>query len=410
MFVCKVCGSEVHQGEAFCRTCGADVVENYETICPVCNSKNIAGSRFCSKCGGMLSILRKPTCSVCNSKNLPGAKFCISCGAPLNIEAETHSEEDMLEMRKVKKRIDAMEKERMQAVDQEIASKRAKLNDVKENYIKEIEEYRKRSELEYQEKAISIEEYKKKIEELGSSDVALLKRISHALSVLSRYYADPYSQIDEDDIEADTFICPICGTINPQDALNCTHCGRSKARSLLLLAKGKIKQSPPVKRKLVIIDAPEFNIQHRDNPTLEEFVEHKEVKDEPVKEEVREKENQSQTPPQQNGFYPNYAQRNQYQQGVNNYQNYQQPPMAPPMGTPINPGYYIGPDGEPYQMPPIVQPVAFVPYVTQEQPLMQYTPTSEEPVVVKKTSTVKPVVEQDKNKKKKKVVDEDNDI
>ena len=33
--------------------------------------------------------------------------------------------------------------------------------------------------------------------------------------------------------------------------------------------------------------------------------------------------------------------------------------------------------GEPYQMPPIVQPVAFVPYVTQEQPLMQYLPTGE---------------------------------
>ena len=33
---------------------------------------------------------------------------------------------------------------------------------------------------------------------------------------------------------------------------------------------------------------------------------------------------------------------------------------------------YYGRD--PYQMPPILQPVAFVPYVTQEQPLMQYTP------------------------------------
>jgi len=40
--------------------------------------------------------------------------------------------------------------------------------------------------------------------------------------------------------------------------------------------------------------------------------------------------------------------------------------------------YYIGPDGKPYQMPPIVQPVAFVPYVTQEQPLMQYSPIIED--------------------------------
>ena len=35
--------------------------------------------------------------------------------------------------------------------------------------------------------------------------------------------------------------------------------------------------------------------------------------------------------------------------------------------------------GDGYQMPPIVQPVAFVPYVTQEQPLMQYSPVIEEP-------------------------------
>jgi len=399
MFVCKVCGSEVHQGEAFCLTCGADVVENYETICPVCSAKNVAGSRFCSKCGGMLSILRKPICPVCNSKNLPGAKFCVSCGAPLNIEAETHSEEDMLEMRKVKKRIDNMEKERMAAVDKEIASKRAKLNDVKENYIKEIEEYRKRSELEYQEKATNIEEYKKKIEELGSSDVALLKRISRALNALSRYYADPYSQIDEDDIEGDTFVCPVCGTINPLDATKCTHCGRSKARSLLLLAKGKIKQSPPVKRKQIIIEAPDFNIQHKDNPTLDEFVGTKDqpIKpvEEPKKEETKEaKQNPSQMNPQGNPYYGGYP----YQQYQGTPQQYQGGPM--PMGAPINPGYYIGPDGEPYQMPPIVQPVAFVPYVTQEQPLMQYTPKEE--TVVAKPIVKQQVVQDGKKGKKKK--------
>lgn len=408
MFVCKICGSEVHQGEAFCPTCGADVVENYETICPVCSAKNIAGSRFCSKCGGLLSVLRKPICPVCNSKNLPGAKFCVSCGAPLNIEAETHSEEDMIEMRKVKKRIDNMEKERMAAVDKEIANKRAKLNDVKEIYIKEIEEYRKRSELEYQEKATNIEEYKKKIEELGSSDVALLKKISRALEALSRYYADPYSQIDEDDIEGDTFVCPVCGTINPLDATKCTHCGRSKARSLLLLAKGKIKQSPPIKRKQIIIDAPDFNIQHKDNPTLEEFVEKKEqpsqVEETKTEEPPKEvKQNYPQNNQQNNPYYGGYP----YQQ-YPGPQQYQGGPI--PMAPPVNPGYYIGPDGEPYQMPPIVQPVAFVPYVTQEQPLMQYTP-KDEPAVVAKPIVKQPEQEEKKGKKKKQSIqDVGNDI
>ena len=50
----------------------------------------------------------------------------------------------------------------------------------------------------------------------------------------------------------------------------------------------------------------------------------------------------------------------------------QQQPM--PNGMPAGYGFYGRAGGDPYQMPPILQPVAFVPYVTQEQPLMQYTP------------------------------------
>ena len=58
-----------------------------------------------------------------------------------------------------------------------------------------------------------------------------------------------------------------------------------------------------------------------------------------------------------------------------NQQSYPYPYPAPPY--PQAP-YLMGEDGKPYQMPPIVQPVAFVPYVTQEQPLMQYSPTAVE--------------------------------
>ena len=47
-----------------------------------------------------------------------------------------------------------------------------------------------------------------------------------------------------------------------------------------------------------------------------------------------------------------------------------------PYGAPV---FYNRETGEPYQMPPIVQPVAFVPYVTQDQPLMQYAPQEDYP-------------------------------
>ena len=117
MFVCKICGNEVKQGQAFCIKCGADVVENYETVCPICGAKNGAGSRYCASCGGILSVMRKPVCAVCGAKNLPGAKYCVSCGAPINLDSETHSDNDMLDARKTKKRLDTMERDRMAAVD-----------------------------------------------------------------------------------------------------------------------------------------------------------------------------------------------------------------------------------------------------------------------------------------------------
>lgn len=73
----------------------------------------------------------------------------------------------------------------------------------------------------------------------------LLKKMSTALKTYSKYYADPYTQIDEDDIEGDTYVCPACGTINPLTATACTHCGRNKARALLLLAKTKSNKVRP---------------------------------------------------------------------------------------------------------------------------------------------------------------------
>lgn len=377
MFICKICGNELKQGQAFCNTCGADAVDNYETVCPSCSAKNGAGSRYCAKCGGILQVMRKPVCVVCGSKNLPGALFCVSCGAPLIVEKETHDEDEVLDARHVKQRLDNMEKERMAAVDREIEDIKAK---AKEDILfskQEIERYKQKVEEDLNRRAEMLDAYRKKLNELGSDDVALLKKMSESLKTYAAYYADPFSQIDEDDIDGNTYVCPVCGTINPVDATSCTHCGRNKARALLLLAKGRIKQSPPVKRKEEIIPAPEEDFNIPKAPSFEEFAsaymnagskeEEKEEKEEPKK---KNPDNFSQGA-QQYCQYPPYYQYPQ--QGMQQYPPQgQMPSQQMPQG-----GYYMAPGG--YQMTPIVQPVAFVPYVTQEQPLMQYTPTIEQP-------------------------------
>ena len=185
MFICKVCGNEVKPGQAFCPTCGADVVENYQTVCPACHAKNSAGSRYCAKCGAILQVMRKPVCAVCGTKNLPGAKFCVSCGAPIVVESETHSDADMLDARKTKLRLDNMERERMAVVDKEIAEKRAKAEEERESALEKVEEYRKKSEDEYKQKANDLEDYRRKLNEMGPEDVELLKKMSAALKTYS---------------------------------------------------------------------------------------------------------------------------------------------------------------------------------------------------------------------------------
>lgn len=407
MFVCKICGNEVKPGQAFCPTCGADVVENHQTICPVCHAKNSAGSRYCAKCGGILQVMRKPICAVCGAKNLPGAKFCVSCGAPIVVESETHSDKDMLEARRIKLKLDTMERDRMQEVDREIAEKRAKIEDERERAIEEVDEYRRMSEDEYRTKSENLEKYRQKLNELGGEDVALLKKMSTALKTYSKYYADPYTQIDEDEIEGDTYVCPACGTINPLTATHCTHCGRNKARALLLLAKNKIKQSPPIKRKQTIIPAPEVDLEVKKTPTLDEFIDELNAPM-PQEEKIAETPEQNEPTADFSGpgrmAYPPYG----YPYPYPPYPYpYPQQPMQATAGQCAQcanakgaaeqngaPAYFAGSeDSKPYQMPPIVQPVAFVPYITQEQPLMQYAPQPQEPPK-QPVATAKPIEEQ----------------
>lgn len=436
MFVCKVCGNEVKAGQAFCPTCGADVVENYETICPVCKTKNSAGSKYCAKCGGILQSLRKPVCSVCGTQNLPGAGFCVKCGAPIKTESDTHSDADMIDARKAKRRLDNMERERMAAVDKEIAEKRAKTAEERELAMQEVDQYRAESEAEYGKKAKMLEDYRQKLNELGAEDVEMLKNVSSSLKDQAKYYADPYTQIDEDEIDGDVYVCPACGTINPNTATVCSHCGRNKARAQLLLAKGKIKQSPPIKRKKDIIPAPENNLERTHVPTLDEFVKQNEEQAvEETKPMAEEKIEQADfSGPHHNPYgypyppypypYPPYpycpysqqtpcaqakANNNEQVQAEpqNNqcaYAQQQAPAQQAQPQQPQQPAQqqyaqmqnpYLS--SMPFQMPPIVQPVAFVPYVTQEQPLVQYSP-----VVAEQRKVAQPVQQAPTTRKTKK--------
>jgi len=368
MFVCKICGVEVKQGQAICHKCGADVVDNHMTVCPVCGSRNSSGSRYCAKCGGILPVMRKPVCAVCGARNMPGAKYCISCGAPIAISNETHSDEDMLGARKMKQRLDNMERDRMAAVDKEIAEKRAKAADEMEAAKNEMRIVEAQREENYNRKLETLEAYKKMINELGSEDVDMLRKMSVALKDYSKYYADPYSQIDEDDIETDTYVCPACGTINPLNCTYCTNCGRNKARALLLLAKNKVKQSPPVKRKLRVIDAPEEDLNRKVTPTLEEFGQNPELREQaPAPEKTDAPEEAAPKIKEQPEDFTGRAGFGGYPYWQAPYSPYQQQPYAG------QGGYFMTEDPN-RQMPPIVQPVAFVPYVTQEQPLVQYAP------------------------------------
>ena len=365
MFVCKICGSEVHVGQAYCNKCGADVVENYQTICSSCNARNAAGSKYCAKCGAMLPVLQKPVCAVCGHVNLPGTKFCVSCGAPIVPQPETHTAADVFEARKAKLRIDMMEKERMQAIDEEIAKKRAAINEEKEKVTKELEELRLKNQDEIDKQAQRLNRYHELLNELGAEDVEQLKKISESLKRYSVYYADPYSEIDEDEIIDETYVCPACGTINPINVVACSHCGRNKARASLLLAKDKIKQHPPVKRKKAVIPAPEADTHVDRLPDYEHFDEEAIAEQERIKAEeeaakLKEEQEKKEQEEQKNDNF--------VEQPQNPYAGY--PYVYPYMG-------YQGGDPSKFQMPPIVQPVAFVPYVTQDQPVLQYAPVSE---------------------------------
>ena len=355
MFTCKVCGSEVERGQAYCATCGADVVANYEVKCPACGTRNNAGSRFCANCGEMLGVLRRPVCAICGAENLPGTKFCSHCGAPVEYPDTPFTDEDVMEFRRNKMNVDLMVKERMTGAEREIARMKSRVEKDKAKAMQDIEDYRRKTNDELSKQSVMLDAYREKINELGSEDVAQLKKLSSAVRNYSAFYADPYSAAENMDELEDPFVCPVCGGVNASDAVRCTRCGRLRARSVELLEKGLIKQSAPIRKRVKQLKAPEEDLNAQKTPTFEQFAGEafKEAQTKPIEKAAEEKET------------PNFS-------GAHHFM-----PGYPYGGYPYGPVLYNKETGEPYQMPPIVQPVAFVPYVTQEQPLMQYTPADD---------------------------------
>ena len=292
---------------------------------------------------------------------MPGSKYCVSCGAPIVPDEDTHSDDDYVALQKKKQSLDILEKERLEQIDKEVAEKKAKIDQARDDLMNELQGLVKDARDELDKKAVLLNDYREKLNELGPEDITQLKKISQALKSYAVYYSDPSSTVSDDAYEGEVYVCPVCGTINPADIPACTHCGRNKARSIILLKKGKITQANPVKREIDIIPAPQADLTAEPHPSFEEYSAGKEEPI-PVKSNVE-----------------NIAAKDPNAQNFNRNMPYGAPGVAPqyPQYQGQQPGgyaFYGRGVGDPYQMPPILQPVAFVPYVTQEQPLMQYTP------------------------------------
>ena len=247
----------------------------------------------------------------------------------------------------------------MDGAEREIARMKRGVAKEKAKAMQDVEDYRRKTNDELKKQAVMLDAYRDKVNELGSEDVAKLKKLASAVRNYSAFYADPYSAAENMDELENPFICPVCGGINAADAVRCTRCGRSRARSVELLDKGLIKQSPPIRKKTKVIAAPEEDLSARKTPTFEEFAGEafNEAQTKPIEKPAEEKD------------APNFA-------GAHHYGMPAGYPYGYPYGAPV---LYNRETGEPYQMPPIVQPVAFVPYVTQDQPLMQYMPEEDYP-------------------------------
>jgi ribosomal protein L40E len=392
MFVCKQCNTEVTAGISNCPSCGCDVVENYLVNCISCGKQNKGGNRFCSACGALLPMIKKPICIICGTQNTPGAKFCYNCGGPILMTEDTHTEADIIEQRKQKMRADLIEKERLKAVDEEVAKRRQKIT-AEELKSRDNIMQREREFDEYiHEKAKKLERYKTLLEEIDSPDATKLKKLAKGVRLYSWFLSVPFNELSEEQKKEALFVCPVCGAENSLDAKNCYACGREKRRTIELEKKGKIvkiKNFGAMNKKVVKPPiAPDISDVPR--PELDDILDNARSISQTLADERRSeirngaygasqrhplefgqpaRQAFAQSAYPQNGYAQNFEQyAPQENQRLPQEQDAQ--PQQPPRQT--EPAFANAKPSEPYQMPPIIQPVAFVPYVTQDQPLLQY--------------------------------------
>ena len=88
--ICKNCGNEVDENDAFCRICGTKI-EHIQ--CPYCGAAVEEGTVFCTNCGKKIGQqqtaetdkkIEPKRCPACGSEVDEDSKFCIFCGRKLD--------------------------------------------------------------------------------------------------------------------------------------------------------------------------------------------------------------------------------------------------------------------------------------------------------------------------------------
>ena len=283
-------------------------------ICTNCGSEIKDGATFCPQCGKVLLQKEKTAiCPVCGSENDVNALYCAVCGAEMPAE---------------------------------------------------------------------------KNENFESESVSKLKDLIPKIKAISATFGDPYAGASEEEIEAMTYVCPVCGKRNSLNSQKCERCGRDRKRSAALLAKNKFKKisGEVPDRKF----RPELEIAQPAEEAAEEAVTAEEAVYAPSEEEIAEQvtadavEEAAEAPAEEEIVAEEAAEEETLSAAEE--ENTEAQPQEEPAAQGANPYYY--PYGYPYppqdgafaqpyaypfggQLPPIIQPIAFVPYVSQDQPLWQ---------------------------------------
>ncbi|MEG1613590.1 MAG: zinc ribbon domain-containing protein [Clostridia bacterium] len=244
------------------------------SVCKSCGATVQAGSTFCPSCGqDVLSNGNAVICLQCNTPNPAGTRFCKGCGAVL---------------------IKKSKSVQCAVCGSENAPDAIYCTVCGSEMPGEVEI------------------------ELESESVKQLKNLIPEIETYAQAVGELFPGVDEAELSAMTYICPVCGKLNSVSDGKCKRCGRDKKRTAELAAKGRV---------------PNF-----DSAVL--------VPDKKVK------------PPKVVLDNAQTAPKHEFKNG--------KPSAA------VSPMFGYGGYGGGYgQMSPIVQPIAIVPYVTQEQPLWQ---------------------------------------